>query len=574
MLPPLPGGTLELHITMMLTQNVRNHAIRAVAALSIAALFVASTGPAAEAAVTDYRAEAVGGGILLDLFGQGSIEGATSRAIVVGSGAAAAQGVGLNLIEGSISEVDITSGSSRVPETGDNCATPALPAPLDNLGVGLACSNAFAEAGVTNNALGAGFLGDVDLDGALLSGLIDFLVDALLSDVTVALDEALVPLTEALGPLVSPVTTPLAEQCAAGLENLVDPASQIFDLLGGIVDMDPTGVLGPALGDLIDGLDAVVGTLPEACSSLINILSDLPSLNELVLDLADALRAALGDLDLVQLTLGSTTSDVEATATEVISKSTAVGARLELPSLGAVIDAIELLVPDLISALIGQVDDNLAESLGDLLPPVTDLLDDVLSAIMLPDLLDATDPLLVLDAGLATATSTLNRAAGTVESVGTANTVVITLSSAFATLLGEDNTTISIPGGTTQSFGDGTPLASTISVVDSNEVTRDVDGITLTGIKSGGVQLDLFQSDELMGGISLSLATAEAVTGGIEGTTPAPAPSPTPPAPAPSPTPPPAAPNAPPALPLTGGGLALLGMLAMGGSLAMARRRD
>lgn len=527
-------------------------------------LLVAAAAPAS-AAAADYRAESEGGGILLELFGQDAltIEGASSRAILVDSGAAAARGVGINIIEGSISEVDITSGEARDPETGSNCATPTLPAPLDGLGVGLGCSSAFARAGATNTATGQGVLGDVDLDGSALTGLVDFLVDAVVAELAANIDAAAEQLEDVSGPLLQPVIDPLAAECQAGLDQLVAETDPVFGAIDDLLDQDPTGTIGPAIQPTVDALQALTVALPAACASLLNLLLDLPELEDIVDVVAQALRDALAGLDLVQITLGSTGSTVETTADEVSAIATATGARIELPSLGALLDAIEVLVADLVGGLVAQVDEAIAEVFDDLIPAVTAILQPVLDALMLPDLLEATDPLLVIDAGRATASAVLDRDAVEVDAAGTANTVVVTLSSAFATLLGEENTTITIPGGGTQSFGEDTPLFTTISVVDTNEVTKEVDGLTLTGVKSGGVDIDLFDSEELQGGINLELATAQALAGGAPGTsTPTPTPTPTPP------------PANPPTLPVTGGGMALLGLLALGGAFAASRRRD
>lgn len=547
---------------------------RAAAGVGVTSLLVVSAGAPASAAADQFRAEATGVGVKVSLFDMEALtlEGASSMALLVDEGDAAARGVGLNQIDSSISESDLRSGEQRDPESGDNCATPALPEPLDDLPVGLACSNAFARAGDLNTARAEGFLGEVDLDGDFLTGLVDFLIDAVLADAAAALDSAIDPLEEATGPLVGPVAMELAAQCNALLSEATGPTGEALDALGGVLGMDPTGVVGPGLQELVTALnDAFVQTLPEACSSLINVLTNLPEIAVILDDLRAALQDALNGLDLIQLTLGGTVSSVETTADSVTAMAIANGARLELPSLADLVAIIEEFVPALVGALTDQVAEQVADALEDIIPAVVDLLDPVLEALMLPDLLTIDEPLLVLDAGVATVSSTLDRNDVTTATSGSANSVVITLSSAFATLLGEDNTTITIPGGDSAEFGEDTPLASSISVLAVSEVSREVDdeSFPLTGSRAGGVELNLFTTDEFMGGITIVLAGAEAVVGGVGDPSPAPAPE------APTTTPPPApAPPTTPTLPVTGGGLALLGLIAAGGALAIGRRRD
>ena len=543
------------------------------AGLATGVLLVATAGPAA-AAHRDYRAMADGTGVSVVIFpdaNEQTIEGAGSRAVTVDGGAAAAEGIGLNLVEGSISSVDLMSGSMRDPETGNNCTSPNLPAPLPPLPVEFACSNAEATAGDPASAAAEGFLGDIDLDGDLLSGLVDFLLGAILdAGVVQAVDSAVGTLEDATGPLVGPVAEELAVLC--GDELLGEGVSQtapVFDLLDMVVESDPTGVVGTGLSNLIDALEGAVNTLPEACSSLINVLTDLPELEDILDDVRQALLDALNGLDLVQLTLGGTTSSVMTADGTSVATATGQGVYLELPSLGALVDALEALIPALVDALVGQVVGNVAESLQDIVTSITGLVDDVLAVLMLPDLLDATDPLLTLDAGRAVATASLDIETLDVTTSGTANTAVITLSSAFATLLGEDNTTITVPGGDSLTIAEGTPIESTISVLAVEEITRSVDSESydLTGTRAGGVTLALFTSPELMGGITVELAVAEAVVGGVPITTPPADPE------DPDPAPDPDDPEPAPPMPITGGGLALLGLLAAGGALALGRRR-
>lgn len=532
---------------------MRQGLFRTFAATVITTVLVAATVIPANAEVTSYAGQANGVGLRLALLDLATIEGGVSDATVTTGPVGSAGGVGLSLLDMTVSRVDETSGTASDPEGAEqrNCLLPDDPSdlglPVGGLTLGVVCSSAQVFAG--SQAMGEAEIAGLDLDGTLLSDLVSFLMDSIGDDVAAALDGALETAEATSGPLLEPVITPLAEQCEAGLETLLGELSPLFDGIQDLAEQDPSGIIA-ILQDAV--LLEAVGALPEACSALLSLLLDLPSVVVVLETIEEALIAALEGLDLIEISVGGSESTVALTTEELIAEAGTLAAGVELPSLGALLDAIEIIVADLIGDLVEQLAGTIGETFDDLIPAVEAVLQPVLDALMLPDLLTAQDPLLTIAVLPSQAIATLDRATGEVTTSGEAVVVEITLSDAFATLLGEESTTITVPGGESQTILEDTPLESTIAVADVAPLTRDVDSIETTGTRAVGAELNLFTG--VNGGIGLTIDASEATVGGTT-------------APAPLPPPPDQG-----TLPTTGGGLALLGILTLAGAGVLRRR--
>lgn len=526
---------------------------RTLTAAGLTALLVTAPSLGATAEVTSYAGQANGVGVSLSLLDTVELAGGLSDAIVTTGPQGQAGGTGLDLLEQTVSRVDPTTGTASDPEDSAqrNCLLPDEPSdlglPVSGLTLGVICSSAQVFAGA--QATGEAEIVGLDLDGTLVSDLVTFLMDAIGEDVAAALDEALETAESTAGPLLEPVITPLANECEAGLEELLGELSPLFDGIQDLAEQDPSGIVEILTDELL--LQAI-GALPEACAALLSVLTSPPSVVVVLETIEDALIAALEGLDLVEVSVGGSESTVSLTADELIAEAGTLAAGVELPSLGALIDAIEIIVADLIGELAEQLAGQIGETFEDLIPAVEAVLQPVLDALGLPDLLTAQDPLLTVAVLPSSAVATLDRATGDVVTEGEAVVVEVTLSEAFAELLGEEQTEITVPGGESQTILEDTPLESTITVADVSDLAREVEDIDTTGTRAVGAELALLTG--INGGIGLTIDAAEATVGG----TTAPAPPPPPPSGG--------------ELPTTGGGLAVVGLMALAGSRLLRRR--
>lgn len=533
---------------------MRNTFTRLTAALTAAVAMLAASGLPAAADVTTYAGRANGVGIELALLDTVTLGGGLSDAVITTGPTGSASGVGLDLLEMTASDVPATTGTAQDPDDPSqrNCLLPDEPSdlglPVSGLTLGVVCSSAEVIAGA--HAAGEAEIAGLDLDGTLVSDLVAFLMEQIGGDVAAALDEGLETVESTSGPLLEPVITPLAEQCEAGLEELLGALNPVLDGVQDLAEQDPTGIIATLQDTVLVAAVDAVGAFPEACSALLTLLLDLPSIQVTLETVQDALTAALEGLDLIEISIGGSTGTVDLSATQLVAQAGTLAAGVELPSLGALLDAIEIIVADLIGDLVEQTAGSIGESFEDLIPAVEAVLQPVLDALMLPDLLTATDPLLSIDVLPSSATATLDRANGSVVTSGEAVVVEVTLSEAFAALLGEESTRITVPGGESQTILEDTPLESTIAVADVSALTRDVQGVATTGTRAVGADLDLLTG--VNGGIGLTIDAAEASVGG---TTTAATPH-----------------DDGGQLPTTGGGLALAGLLAIGAAAAFRRR--
>jgi hypothetical protein len=482
--------------------------------------------PAAAAAGT-HRGEASVAGVLLNLLDSASFDGATADATAGSADGATAAGAGVSLLEMTASTAaSATDATVRAPATGQNCLVPTLPAPLASMPVSAACSDAAATGGDTPSAIANATLVDVSLDGLLLADLVDLLVDG------------------------------LAQQCVAGLEQLTDVADEVIDPVTELLANDPPAfVTDPIVAELDDAIEEAEQVLPVACVELVQQLTELPRVNAIVTDVSDALTKALRGLELAQLSVGGSTASVTTDAASVVSAAEAALIQLELPAIGDLTDVVTGLLTDVLDAVVGELSEGLAGTFKELVPTAVELVNGVLDAVTLPDLLSSVDPLLTVVVLPASVTSTYDRALGTVATSGAGAVATITLSSAFAALLGEDATTIEVPAGQSMTVLEGTPLESSFTFSDPVAVTRSGDGVEMSGTSVVAAGVDLLTG--VNGGVSLQIESVEALAGGdrptavLDKTL-----------------------DADSTLPVTGGGAALGAISLLGLGLGLRRRRD
>jgi hypothetical protein len=512
--------------------------------------------PAAAAAGT-HRGEASVAGVLLNLLDSASFDGAVADATAGSADGATAAGAGVSLLEMTASTAaSATDATVRAPATGQNCLVPTLPAPLASAPVSAACSDAAATGGDTPSAIANATLVDVSLDGLLLADLVDLLVDGLAQDLTAQIDLALAPLEDTTGELLSPVVDGLAEQCVAGLEQLTDVADEVIDPVTELLANDPPAfVTDPIVAELDDAIEEAEQVLPVACVELVQQLTELPRVNAIVTDVSDALTEALRGLELAQLSVGGSTASVTTDAASVVSAAEAALIQLELPAIGDLTDVVTGLLTDVLDAVVGELSEGLADTFKELVPTVVALVDGVLDAVTLPDLLSSVDPLLTVVVLPASVTSTYDRALGTVATSGAGAVATITLSSAFAALLGEEATTIEVPAGQSMTVLEGTPLESSFTFSDPVAVTRSGEDVEMSGTSVVAAGVDLLTG--VNGGVSLQIESVEALAGGdrpsavLDKTL-----------------------DADSTLPVTGGGAALGALSLLGLGLGLRRRRD
>lgn len=517
---------------------------------AVAAAILLLAAPASAAVEAAGEANATGAEV--GAFGQIELGLGNSGATASTAPLVTAIGIGFSEADATISEISTTSGTARDPEEGRNCLTPDLG--ITGLTLGAMCSSATGDAGGPS-AVGAAIIGDIGVNGSAVTELVDALVALIEEPVIAAVDEATAELGGAAGEAVAPVVEQVNEQCTAALAEITGP---LFDGLSPLVDELQNASpeeMAPIIQQIDDLLGALGEALPNACVILFDLVTTPPAIGDIVGTVQDFLTAALADQQLLTVAVGDTVSQVDGDGAAFAASADALGAGITTPSLAFLAGVVDAITQELIEGLLDDLAGEVQGLEGIDIATLDELLGPALESLMLPDILTAEDPILtieVLDSG---ATAILNEN-GSVDREATAATVQVTLSSAFATLLGEDNTSIAIEPGQSQTLFEGTPLETTLSAgaVEEFEIAAadSESGEALEGIRATGLEAVLFTGVE--GGLSLTLSTVEAAVGG---------------------TAPPAAPApvaAGPDLPTTGGGLALLGLLAIAGAGALRRR--
>jgi hypothetical protein len=512
------------------------------------ALLVAATALPAAAAPGDHRGEshAEGFALRLPMSPVGEVLGGASRTVVSHAPLAEASAAGFSLVDESSTEAVVTTDGEAVTD-GESCGSAGLPAELQSI-LAVACSTSHAAiTGGFPTASAEATGAELEVTGADLQGLLDALLVGLDED---AIGEALAAVeTEVL----SPLRAALAEACLAGSEEL----QPVFDGAGELLAEVERG--------LEENLPIDVTTLDpsNACVVLLDLTGNPPIIGspaDVIATLRARLDAALSEAVIVAATLGASDSAAQTTAAEVVADAAATGVDVRLPALdlaGDLVTALTGLVDEFLTEVVARVAEVESPDLG--VPPASELVDTLRDALPaeVVALLEDTEPLLTITGGQSDATVVLDRSTGETAPTGSQAPLQLTLSAAFEafleTLLGGQDVPnpISVPEGDSVTIAEGTPLESRFAVgaVTIEDVERD--GMTGQRVLAEGVDITLLAG--LEGGIGLGVAGATAEVVGEAG-----------------------APSVPaaPALPTTGGGLALLGLVSLGGALALGHRRD
>lgn len=540
--------------------RMRSQRTRSIIAVTTLVLALVAWLPGAAVAAEDsFRASGEASGFVINIPEVAEIATGRSEGDITSEAFAHGRGVGVLLADDSISEVTIEDAgvTRRDPESGENCATPQLPEPLDI--VDAACSFAVGNT-VDDTPRGLGDATGLEL--AVTGADVDALVAFLLSQIDEAGLQTAIDEVEAS--VLEPVRVELANACLDSLGEL----AALFEGANDLIDaIESNGV--PVEVDLQS---------TDACSLLVQYVTDPPVLvdedgdgiagpDDILTQLEAELTAALEGVSLLDVLLGGSVSEGVATDADATGTSDATGLDIELPSLnllGNVVDVLTTIVDDFLTEVEGDVSEFVTiDDVG--VPALADLVDILQGAIPqeLQDVLDDEDPLLQITGGKSTATAVYDRAAGEVTTDGQVQPLVLDLADSLATLLQlSDQDPISVPEGDSVTIAEGTPLESTAELATCTSEEASEDGLDGERISCAGLDLTLLkgvigddpETDELDGGINLAGARAEAAAFG---------------APAPAPEEPTAA---PPNLPTTGGGAGLIGLVILGSVLALRRK--
>ncbi|MDP9021614.1 MAG: hypothetical protein M3N57_02735 [Actinomycetota bacterium] len=507
-----------------------------VVSVVVALLMLATAAPAGAQAEERYITEGRGDGFAVTIPQAPELVGARSTATVNNAPHAEASGVGLFILDATKSQAAVDgSGTQRDPASGQNCATPELPAPLNVADA--ACSFSLAEitGGLPHGHAEASGLTLQLTGGDLATLLADFLIGQVEeAGLQAALDTAE---NQVLEPVLAALTTACNELLATlGLE------ATATDLIQAVENNNPLPIDLAALG------------VDNPCLELVELVANPPAIGsptEILTTLRQTIHTALADTTLLRLLLAGTTADSAAAAAAVTGTGQAIGLDIALPSLnliGNVVAALTGLVNDFLTAVDQQVASVDLQQLG--LPAVGDLVNTVLAGIPISDVLADTDPLLRITGAKSDATATFDRDTGEVTAQGNQAPLIIDPADSLAALLGIPDP-ITLPQGDTVTIAEGTPLESTLAVgsVTVRDDTRD--GLPGKVVEAAGVKIDLIKG-LADGGVSVAAAHALAAAYGQAGERALPAPV---------------------QLPVTGGGLSLAAIAALGLALFLRRRR-
>lgn len=526
------------------------HRRLSVVATIAAVLLLIVAGPAS--AATTAAGTATAAAADLSLFSQLELVLGASGATASDAPEVTATGTGFNQAEQTASEISTTSGTARDPASGQNCLTPDLG--VTGLTLGATCSSAEGDAAVPS-ATGNAVIGDVGVNGSAVTALVDALVAVIEEPIVQAIDDATAELGGAAGTVVEPVAEQLQEQCAGALSQLTGP---LFTALTPLVDELENAApdeTAPIIGQIDDLLTTLGEALPNSCTALVNLITTPPQIADILTNVREALAAALADQNLLTLDLGDTTSSVKAESGKMVSTATATSTGIVTPSLSFLTGVVDAIVQELVQGLIDDLESEVAGLDNIDLPTLQEVLGPVLEALGLPDILTSDDPLLSIEILPANASAILGTD-GEVSVEAAAAAITVAISDAFGALLGEENTSFTVDVGQSQTFFADTPLESTIAAGAVEEFALAADntdsGVAQKGVRTSALELALFTGIE--GGVTLSVSAVEATAGGAPVTTGSSG-----------------EPGAP-TLPQTGGGLALLGLLSLGGSWLLRRR--
>jgi MYXO-CTERM domain-containing protein len=533
--------------------------------VGVAVLALLGAAVPAGASTDSYAAEAASAGLALSLAGNDVLEiGSTFASVVPGEALALAIPVALGGTP--IGGREASSEGAEVADPADpaeRCLA-AVPAPLDALvGAGAACADAVAEGDQPFAAAAAGLAeaNVLSLEGEVLEPLAELIATLPLTELVDAVEDQLLEQLEgAFGDVRAACLEALAPLNVGGL---LDP------VLGPLQEAAPDEVA--ALLATLDGL--LAGAVPAACE----VLGELA---DLLLD-GDLLGSVASGALLEQLTGAAGVLDVSLLETEAVAGVeddevlAVAGPGDGIVEITVDVPLLDELLGDLLGAVIGPV---LVE-LTALLAPVADavtaipelgpVVAELLTSGEVADLLEG--PLLSI--GVAPGSAAVSGDLTTGDLEGVADAALVDLGGALFSLpvlAGLDDALNELGGlldETVLAELRASPLREVVSVTLLEEDVEDGEVGGLEGLvaTSGAASVELLGALEAEAGaplLELDVAPASAGVGLTVPVEPS-GPDPTPATPSPTPA----------SLPVTGGGAAFVGLLALGAAAAL-RRRD
>lgn len=532
---------------------MRSNPLRSILLVVAATLLLA---PAAAFAQTDeFEAHAEGEGFLLSVPDVVDIGGGNTEADLTSDPTAHAWGAGFLLAEDSISEVTIERDgvSERDPDEGENCGGPDLPDPFADL-ADLACSVAEGDTTGSRSSASASATGaEVSVTGADVAALVAFLLSHINeSELGTAIDEI-------ERQIIDPAVTAFAEGCIAVLED--SPLGDVItEVSGGAEDLINQVEQGT-------GLEGIEFEADDPCGLLVQYVTNPPVITDDPIGMLQAqLQAILDGVSLLDLTLAGSDSSSTESAAAVTAAASALGLDIALPSLnvlGNLVDAVIAIVDEFVTTVetdILTVSDALPDDFPDDLSDGIDAIFDTLP-LDLRSVLDSDQPLLRVTGGQASASATYDRASADVTTDGTVAPLVLDLDDALAALLQmSDQDPITIPEGGSQTIAEGTPLESTATLAACTNEEQERNRLPGAEIHCAGLDLVLLkgvigddpETEEMDGGLRVAGAAVTASAFGQAGVAEAPQ---------------------EPTMPETGGGAALIGVVALAGAFGLRRLR-
>lgn len=437
----------------------------------------------------------------------------------------------------SLVEAESTGDAVRDPEEGDGCA---IPVSVDGLALDAICAVAAADAG------GPGEFSAAATTDLLQVGVNGSLVGTLLSD---PLGDTLNDLTDELADgAAADAIEQFEEACNENLQGVSEGAMVVNDLVGMLPEQADT-VTQP-VQDILDDVDE-----DGACSAIIDL-----TIEDVVAPVIDVqpIVEALDGQNLLTLSVDGAVSDVQGGDSDATASAEQAFARITGPSL----DFLDDTIVGLLEGIEGGLVDSIEEITGQELPEDLDISDEVQGILDMVPLFGIDEPLLEATVSGGAATASLARDDASSTPGGEQPFVTISIAGGVLELFGQDPEmgTMTFEAGQSQTIAEGTPLESTISVgalTTDEDATFGEDELPGSTATASATTVNLFNTDEAMGGIELVLAESSAGAFGTQAASPD-------------------SPGTPddPDLPQTGGGAALFAVLALGGGLLLLRRRD
>lgn len=534
--------------------------------VGVALAALVATAVPAGAATDTFAAEAASAGVSLTIAGEDALDvGSTFASGIPGQALAIATPAALGG-EG-FGEREAESDGPEVydPEEGeDRCEGEAPEEFGDLIAGGLACADAFASgaepAATATAGLGEGNL--LELEGEVGEGLAELIA-------TLPLDQIVAELEDNLISELEPAFDELLDGCieALGEENI---GGALDDVIEELEDGFPED-----FGPIFDSIETLLGDdVPTACTVLDEATELLSGEDTLLGTITDeqVVEQLTGEEGLISISLLETEAGIGADDVEVVAMAGPVDG-------GATQITLDIpLLEDLLGDLLRAVLEPVLGSLEELLDPVADAAAQIPEiGPLVADLLSSGDAALLLDGPLLDVGVTPGSAAvvgelATGDLEGAAEPALVRLDGALFELpvlegLDEalDEAARELDDQLLSQVRDS-PLGDLVSVellvgdVEEDEV-GDLPGLRATSGTASVQVLGVVEEDAGGALFDLDVAAATAGVGLDEESEPAGA----------DPEPPPSEP-APGTLPVTGGGAALVGLLALGAAALLRRK--